>query len=130
MKKHFVLLLLLATLAFRATAQDTASAKPKQYLGILFLPPKYMDEKNWGAAEQKTVGEHFQRLVRLKNEGVIILAGRTQLETNDPNMMGLVIFNARNDAEAAAIMNEDPAVKAGLMLAKVFPYGVAVSKCQ
>lgn len=128
MKK--LLIIFSCCFAIHAAAQDTAKVKMKEYLGILTLTEKYKDEKNWGGAEQKIVGEHFQRLVRLKEEGVIILAGRTQLETNDPAMMGLVIFKAKDDKEAEAVMMNDPAVKNSIMKAKVYPYGVAVSSCK
>jgi hypothetical protein len=32
----------------------------------------------------------------MKQEGIVV-AGRTQLESNDPAMMGLVIFYAKDD---------------------------------
>jgi uncharacterized protein len=60
----------------------------------------------------------------------VVLAGRTQLETNDPAMMGLVIFYAKDDKEADKLMMNDPAVKNNIMLARVYPYSIAVSKCK
>jgi hypothetical protein len=45
-------------------------------------------------------------------------------------MMGLVIFLAKDDAAAQIFMQEDPAVKNGIMLAKVHPYAIAVSLCE
>ena len=57
------------------------------------------------------------------------MAGRTQLESNDPAMMGLVIFYAKDDKEALQVIMDDPAVKGNIMLAKVHPYGIAVGKC-
>lgn len=128
MKK--LLFIIGCTIAIQAAGQDSTKTTMKQYLGILTLTDKYKDEKNWGAAEQGIVGEHFQRLVKLKNEGVIVLAGRTQLETNDPAMMGLVIFYAKDDKAAEELMKNDPAVKNQVMLAKVYPYGIAVSSCR
>jgi YCII-related domain. len=66
----------------------------------------------------------------MNKEGVVLLAGRTQLETNDPDMMGLVIFYAKDEKEAADFMMNDPAVKNKIMLAKVLPYGIAVGACK
>lgn len=128
MKKLIVFIF--CCIAMQVAGQDSTKSKLKQYLGVLTLEEKYKDEKNWGAPEQGIVGEHFQRLVKLQQEGVVILAGRTQLETNDPAMMGLVIFYAKDDKEADALMKNDPAVKNKIMLANVYPYAVAVGKCR
>ncbi|MCX6317601.1 MAG: YciI family protein [Bacteroidetes bacterium] len=127
---RYIILILTFCYAMQAGAQDSLLAKRQTYLGVLSLPEKYKDEKNWGPEEQRIVGEHFQRLVKLKNEGVVVLAGRTQLETNDPAMMGLVIFYAKDEKEAETFMMNDPAVKNKIMLAKVYPYGIAVSSCK
>jgi uncharacterized protein YciI len=100
------------------------------WLGVLTLPEKYKDEKNWTKDDQATVGEHFRRLMKKKEEGIIVLAGRTELPLDNSDMMGLVIFYAKDEKEAQQFMNDDPCVKAKIMLAKVHPYGLAVSKCQ
>jgi uncharacterized protein len=116
-------------IAVQAIAQNNAK-DIKVWLGVLTLPEKFQDEKNWTAGDQAIVGEHFQRLVKKKEEGIVVLAGRTELPLNNPNMMGLVIFYAKDDKEAMQFMMDDPAVKNKIMLAKVHPYGLAISKCQ
>lgn len=112
--------------------QNSAQEKQKtpQWLGILTLADKYKDEKNWTKQDEAITGEHFQRLVKMKNEGIVLLAGRTQLDLADPTMMGLVIFYAKDEKEAIQFMQDDPAVKNKIMLVKVVPYAVAVSKCE
>ncbi len=125
-----LLLFISCFISIQNFAQDTSKTKLKEYLGILTLTEKYQDEKNWGKDEQAIVGAHFQRLVQMKNEGVIVLAGRTQLPTNSADMMGLVIFYAKDDKEANDFMMNDPAVKNHIMNAKVLPYGIAVSICK
>jgi uncharacterized protein len=127
MKK--LILLLACFITIQAMAQDNAKDK-KAWLGVLTLPGKYQDEKNWTAADQAIVGEHFQRLIKKKEEGIVVLAGRTELPLNNPEMMGLVIFYAKDEKEALQFMMDDPAVKAKIMQAKVHPYGLAISKCQ
>ena len=108
-------LLVLGAFLIYSFATGQNAAESKEYLGILTLTEKYTDEKNWTQKDQEVIGEHFQRLVKMKNEGIVIIAGRTQLETNDPNMMGLVIFNAKDEKAALQFMNEDPAVKNKIM---------------
>lgn len=126
MKK--LVLLFACFITIQAFAQDTT--KKKAYLGVLTLSEKYQEEKNWTTGEQAIVGEHFQRLIKKKEEGIVVLAGRTELPLNNPDMMGLVIFYAKDDKEALQFMMDDPAVKNKIMLAKVHPYGLAITKCQ
>lgn len=109
--------------------QDPAAAKPKEWLGVLTLTEKFKTESNWTPADQGIVGEHFQRLQKMKEAGIVVLAGRMQLAMNDPEMKGLVIFYAKDEKEALQFMQEDPAVKNKIMETKVYPYGIAVIKC-
>ena len=126
MKKLF--LVFACFISIHALAQD--ATKKKAYLGVLTLSEKYKDEKNWTAGEQAIVGEHFQRLIKKKEEGIVVLAGRTELPLNNPDMMGLVIFYAKDEKEALQFMMDDPAVKNKIMQTKVHPYGLAITKCQ
>ncbi len=124
-----LILLTACFITIQATAQDSTKVKMKEWLGVLTLTGIYQEEKNWTEKDQAIVGEHFQRLVKMKNEGMVILAGRTELPLNNPDMMGLVIFYAKDEKEALQFMMDDPAVKSKIMLAKVHPYGIAINKC-
>ena len=74
--------------------------------------------------ESAAVAAHFSYLQDLTRRGVVILAGRT-LNT-DPSSFGIVIFQAESDQDARGIMQADPAVRAGVMRAELFPYRVAL----
>ena len=121
------ILLLLTTSPF-CFGQQQDSTK-KQWLGVLTLTEKYKNVKNWTKEDETVTGQHFQRLVKLKNEGIVLLAGRTNYETDNPDMMGIIIFYAPDDKAARQFMLDDPAVKGHIMLAKVHPYSIAISKC-
>ncbi|MBP9099172.1 MAG: hypothetical protein KBF74_10180 [Ferruginibacter sp.] len=127
MKKIILIVAILSSL--QARAQESTNIARKEYLAVLTLTERYKDDKNWGKPEKDIIGEHFQRLGYMKQEGIVVMAGRTQLESNDPYMMGLVIFYAKDDKEALQFIMDDPAVKGNIMLAKVHPYGIAVGKC-
>jgi uncharacterized protein YciI len=73
--------------------------------------------------ERAAVGEHVSYLERLAEAGVVLLFGRTQ--TTDPGTFGIVIFRAGSPAEAERRMANDPAVRAGVMRAELFPFRVA-----
>ena len=74
--------------------------------------------------EAELVSQHFERLKRLMEQGVVILAGRT-LNT-DESSFGIVVFNAEGEDYARAIMESDPAISGGVFRAELFPYRVAL----
>ena len=127
MKK--LILPLACFITMHAMGQDSTKVKMKEWLWVLTLTEKYTEEKNWTKNDEDFVGEHFQRLTKMKNEGVVVLAGRTLTELNNTEGMGLVIFYAKDEKEALQFMIDDPAVKNKIMLARVLPYGIAINKC-
>ena len=74
--------------------------------------------------EAEIMGRHFAYLKSNMEQGVLILAGRT-LNT-DPDTFGIGIFNATSEEEAWEFVKNDPAVKEGVMHARLFPYRVAL----
>ncbi|KQP71474.1 hypothetical protein ASF40_06835 [Microbacterium sp. Leaf288] len=75
--------------------------------------------------EQRIVGEHFAYLVALRDRGVLVIAGRTQ-ETD--GTFGITIFEADDEPAAREVMNSDPAVAAGVFVASLHPYRIAVAR--
>jgi uncharacterized protein YciI len=73
--------------------------------------------------EATMLSEHFDYLKSLTKQGVVLVFGRTQ--NNDPSTFGITIFRAESDDMARSIMNNDPAVRKGIMRAQLFPYRVA-----
>jgi uncharacterized protein len=95
-----------------------------QYIYQLKVVPRLLKEENWKEEDNKIVIEHFERLKVLTEERIVILAGRTL--KIDEGGYGLVIFEATNDEEAQKIMENDPAVKKGIMTAQLHSYRVAL----
>jgi uncharacterized protein YciI len=73
--------------------------------------------------EKAAVAAHVAYLRRLAAAGVVLLFGRTQ--TTDPSTFGIVIFRAGSPDEAERVMADDPAVRARVMRAKLFPFRIA-----
>lgn len=96
----------------------------KQYVYTLKLVPRLIDDANWTSLDNMIVDQHLSSLKRLLEEGTLVLAGRTLDE--DEKMFGIVIFEAETDEQAEHIMLNDPAVKAGIMVAELHPYRVAL----
>ena len=78
--------------------------------------------------EAAAVGAHFGYLQDLVDVGRVLMAGRTL--TTDEHSFGIVIFEASSEEAAQALVNADPAVKAKVMRAELFPYRVALWSTQ
>jgi len=99
---------------------------PKTFISVLHLVQKFHDENAWTKEDQATVQRHFERLKAAAEHGPVILAGRTE-EPADKTF-GIVIFEAPDATAARAFMDNDPAVKAGIMTADLHPYMIAVQR--
>lgn len=98
----------------------------KQFIYVLKLIPSLLVPENWTEKEEKIVDSHFERLLELRNDGKLILAGKTA--GLDDKTFGIVILEVHSDDEAFAIMGNDPCVREGIMTAELFPYHVAVMR--
>ncbi|MEA3321584.1 MAG: YciI family protein [Bacillota bacterium] len=94
------------------------------YIYLLRLPERLYDPERWTEEEKTIVSRHFTYLKKNVEKGVVVLAGRT--EQTDETGFGIVIFLARNEAEAERFMNNDPAVLSEIMTAELSPYRLAL----
>ena len=76
--------------------------------------------------ESQVISEHFSYLKALMEQGIVMMAGRT--ENSDHSSFGLVIFKAESEKLAREIMHDDPAVKKRVMRAELYPYHIAIFK--
>lgn len=97
-----------------------------QFLYQLKLIPSLLIEENWTERENGIVDRHFKALQKQQQAGTLILAGRTL--NMDPNGFGIVILEVESEEEAQSFMENDPAVKEGIMEATLFPYKVALMR--
>ncbi|MEM7080047.1 MAG: YciI family protein [Pseudomonadota bacterium] len=67
---------------------------------------------------------HGQYLADMASRDQVLLAGRTQ--TADAQTFGIVIVAADGEAQARRVMDEDPAVAAGVMTATLYPFQIAM----
>ena len=100
------------------------ATRPSQFLGILRVAPGFHEPSAWTEKENAVIAKHFERLSKAVAQGKVIMAGRTSEAL--PQTFGLVVFEAENLAAATQFMQDDPAVVAGLMIATVHPYVVAL----
>ena len=75
--------------------------------------------------EDEIIDQHFAYMEELTQKGVVILVGRT-LNTDDTSF-GLTIFEAEDATAAREIMDNDPAIKSGMMAATLYPFRTSLS---
>jgi uncharacterized protein len=97
-----------------------------EFIYVLKLIPRLFEEENWTAEDENFVTAHFERLKTFRDQGTVILAGRTLNE--EEHAFGIVVFEVENEEEAEEFMKEDPAVKNGIMTGELYPYRVALLK--
>lgn len=72
-------------------------------------------------AESALVAKHFAYLQRALAQGRLVLAGRA-----DDGQPGLIIIRATTLDEAHAFAQQDPAIAAGIFLATIKPFRLAL----
>lgn len=98
--------------------------KMNTYIYVLRLVKRLYDDDAWTEKDKIIVNDHFIRLKQDHEKGIVKLAGRT--ERTDDDGFGIVIFEAPDDMAADGYMNDDPAVRHGLMTAKVRRFRPAI----
>ena len=71
--------------------------------------------------EEEILETHFEYLKKNLDEGILILAGPCL-----DREFGIVIFRAESEKEAETFMNNDPAVKGGLMTAELHQFRISL----
>ncbi len=90
---------------------------------IYFIhPPRDDFAATMTPAEQVVWGDHFERLRRLTETGVMILVGPTLGRVNT----GIAVFEAADEAEALRIMEEDPVIAGGFAQGELRPFRVSL----
>jgi len=107
---------------------DDIENKMDQWLYLLKPARLAMLAEGPTPEEAETVSRHFAYLQDLTEKGVMILMGRTQ--NNDASTFGICIFEAEDESTARMIMEADPAVRAGVMRADLYPYKIALMRGQ
>ncbi len=95
-----------------------------EFIYLLRLVERLKKAEDWTEKDNAIVGEHFQHLLNLKDQGKLILAGKTAGQ--DKDTFGVTIFVADSLDEAHKIKDSDPAIKKGIMTARLWEYNLAV----
>ena len=121
------LVVLLASLTAPVLAEPPAAAAElppgmeAYQLVLLKRGPRWTPEQTPATAEIQK--QHLAHLSRLAEAGKILLAGPFS-DQNDPALRGACIYKVASVAEARALAEGDPAVKAGRLAVEVVTWWV------
>jgi hypothetical protein len=88
-------------------------AKTKEYSFVMLKPGPNAATEN----VRSIIWEHARRNFSLREDGILSIVAPITVEAP---VSGIYIFNA-NPEDIPAIMDEDPAVKAGIFLYEIYP---------
>ena len=74
-------------------------------------------------AEDAAMRDHFAYLQRLRDEGLVFLAGPSAIGTD---AIGIVVLETEDEATARTAMENDPSVIAGVMQPELRPFRMSV----
>lgn len=80
----------------------------------------------WTADDEQVGTAHFAYLTRATEDGIVILAGRSQ----DGVGPAIVILEADDEEDARRFMEQDPFIAEGLFTASLHPFNVALKRTQ
>ena len=87
--------------------------KTKEYTFVMLKPGPNAASEN----VRSIIWEHARRNFALRADGILSIVGPVTIEAP---VSGIYIFNA-NPEDIPSIMDEDPAVKAGIFLYEIYP---------
>lgn len=91
-------------------------------------PVKAASRDSWTDEDAETFNLHWANLERLRDEGVLILAGRAQ--DADGTGPAICILEVDSDAEAKRIFDSEPFFTRGFATGTLHPFRVAISRTE
>ena len=114
----------LGTLRQYIVSRRESRAEKQQFIYLFeaVRPDLITDPGAWTERDLQIAEEHFAYLKQATDEGIVLLAGRSQ----DGVGPALVIIEANSEEDARRFMENDPFVANGLMRARLHPYRAAL----
>ena len=122
MKKLFLVLATVSTLVLSgcAPAQDTAESAPKMaqyFVGLIYRGSTWSPEVTQEVQELQAA--HLANIDRLVESGKMVLAGPF---ADEGDLRELFFYNVETLEAAQALVDSDPAVKAGRLRVELHPW--------
>lgn len=119
---RLVMLAWAIVMGFSSVSAQDGKSEPKYEMKTYFLvllKKGPMRNQHDSTTIQKIQAAHLANIDRLAQEGKIDLAGPC---LHDGDLRGIFVFNVASYEEAKALCDTDPAIKAGRLVAEIFPW--------
>jgi len=123
MKKISIALLLSFFVALNTWAQSgksdnmpDPSTMKVYYMAILKSGPERSQDS---VQRAQIMAGHMAHIMQMASDKKLVLAGPFM---DNSELRGIFIFNVAEESEARALTNEDPAIKAGRLIAEIHPW--------
>ncbi len=103
-----------------ASAQQSAEPRYEMttyYVGLLYRGPQWTAERT--PETERVQAAHLAHIGEMAKSGKLLLAGPF---TDDGHLRGIFVFKVDSLAEARALSEADPAVKAGRLVVELHPW--------
>ena len=102
---------------YSQAAKEVKDGEMKQYFLVLLKRGPMRNQDSATTAQLQK--DHLANIGRLYTEGKIDLAGPMG---HDGDLRGIFVMNAGSFAEAKALCDTDPMIKAGRLIAEIYPW--------
>jgi uncharacterized protein YciI len=113
----FPCLLLMASLSFAQQKEEPKHKLVQFHMALLRIGPKWAATSE--QARNSILKEHFANVMSMLDSGKAVIAGPMG---DDTGVAGIFILRAQSAEEARALVEADPAVKAGLFSSEMHPW--------
>jgi uncharacterized protein YciI len=114
-----VCLTIIATFMAVYGSFSTDAEKPKQFVGIFKLAKADFLKNTPKPEDMAILMQHRDYWQKYTDEGVCLMAGHT---LNDDDPIGIAVIRADSEKTAKAMMDNCPAVKAGILKVTLYPF--------
>ena len=116
MKMLMFILIIFCSLTLGIAEEPQPPQLVTYYLGLLYKGPVRTQSADESAKIQSA---HLQHLESLYKQGILLIAGPMG---DDGDLRGIVVLKVKSLEDAQALVNNDPAVKAGRLRVELHPW--------
>lgn len=119
LKNYLVLLLLMTTVIIVGQNNEQKEKKYEMKMYYLVFLKKGPNQNQDEAHLKKLQEAHMAHLTKMAEEGKMDIAGPVQ---SDTDLRGICIYNVATKEEAEELVNQDPMIKHGRLVAEILPF--------
>jgi uncharacterized protein YciI len=119
LKNYLILLLLMTTVITVGQNNEQREKKYEMKMYYLVFLKKGPNQNQDEAHLKKLQEAHMAHLTKMAEAGKMDIAGPVQ---SDTDLRGICIYNVATKEEAEELVNQDPMIKDGRLVAEILPF--------